>query len=288
MLAHAAMTGVRRRHETAASRGVGALLDAEEPIPEYLHHALLVDLALLGWASISAAAGHILDRPRDPEWIRLIEAGDVGALIEVMPMLQRRYHAGHATEFETGDGEISVAHVRALGDAPAPSQSLFVAAIQQVLFGACVGHRPSIAVTFSDGVVADEVALATLRLDRARPVVRWSLGIPSVWPMANVSASVERAVLADPARHWTLAAMAGRLSMSRRTLQRRLTGEETSFRSVMLDVRLRLALGLVERTNLSLAEIAAGCGFADQAHLTNRFKRRYGLPPSLHRAQQHA
>jgi AraC-like DNA-binding protein len=32
----------------------------------------------------------------------------------------------------------------------------------------------------------------------------------------------------------------------------------------------------------SMKEVAARCGFADQAHLTRAFKSRFGRPPSLH------
>ncbi|QXQ06189.1 AraC family transcriptional regulator [Sphingosinicellaceae bacterium] len=40
---------------------------------------------------------------------------------------------------------------------------------------------------------------------------------------------------------------------------------------------------LLDRTNCSLAEIAALCGFADQSHLTRSFARMIGVPPGAYR-----
>jgi AraC-like DNA-binding protein len=45
------------------------------------------------------------------------------------------------------------------------------------------------------------------------------------------------------------------------------------------DVRLRHALGLVLDTDRPLAEIATTTGFANQGHLGNRFRRRFGTSP---------
>ena len=36
---------------------------------------------------------------------------------------------------------------------------------------------------------------------------------------------------------------------------------------------------------LSLADVAAACGFADQAHLARRFRRAYGVSPSAFRRE---
>jgi AraC family transcriptional regulator len=48
--------------------------------------------------------------------------------------------------------------------------------------------------------------------------------------------------------------------------------------------RLEAARRLIERSELSLAEIAAGTGFYDQAHLARCFKSLYGVTPTAHRA----
>jgi AraC-like DNA-binding protein len=50
-----------------------------------------------------------------------------------------------------------------------------------------------------------------------------------------------------------------------------------------LERRIGLALQLLAETNVSLAEVASQCGFADQSHLTNVFSRRVGIPPGTYR-----
>lgn len=49
--------------------------------------------------------------------------------------------------------------------------------------------------------------------------------------------------------------------------------------------RMDLALSLIHRRGPSLREIAAHCGFVDQAHLSHAFSAAFGLPPSRFRAE---
>lgn len=49
------------------------------------------------------------------------------------------------------------------------------------------------------------------------------------------------------------------------------------------EVRLRHALALLLDTNAPVAYIAVSLGFANQAHLTNLFRRRFGTTPALAR-----
>lgn len=50
-------------------------------------------------------------------------------------------------------------------------------------------------------------------------------------------------------------------------------------------VRVQQASALLARSTLSLAQLAAELGYADQSHLTHEFSRFYGYPPS--RAREH-
>lgn len=49
--------------------------------------------------------------------------------------------------------------------------------------------------------------------------------------------------------------------------------------------RLRRSLDLLNATHRSIGEIAHTCGFADQAHMSRTFKKRYGHSPRNHRKQ---
>lgn len=50
----------------------------------------------------------------------------------------------------------------------------------------------------------------------------------------------------------------------------------------VVERRIRQAKRLI-RTDDSLADIAARCGFTDQAHMTRLFRKRYGLTPAAYR-----
>lgn len=52
-----------------------------------------------------------------------------------------------------------------------------------------------------------------------------------------------------------------------------------------MEVRLRHALAGLLDTAEPVAQIAAGTGFASQAHLTTRFRRRFGVTPAACRRE---
>lgn len=58
--------------------------------------------------------------------------------------------------------------------------------------------------------------------------------------------------------------------------------QTTPYRYVMR-ARIHRAKHLILQTNLPLAEVAISCGFSDQAHLTNVFRRAVGVTPAAFR-----
>ncbi len=48
-------------------------------------------------------------------------------------------------------------------------------------------------------------------------------------------------------------------------------------------VRLARAAVMLQRSNASLTEVAAACGFANAYHLSRRFRTAYGVPPGAYR-----
>ena len=74
-------------------------------------------------------------------------------------------------------------------------------------------------------------------------------------------------------------ALAGSVGLSERQLYRRCL-DAFGYGPKMLDRVLRLNLALDRaRTGLSLAEVAARTGYADQAHFTREVKALTGMPP---------
>ncbi|TNF63015.1 MAG: AraC family transcriptional regulator [Burkholderiales bacterium] len=78
--------------------------------------------------------------------------------------------------------------------------------------------------------------------------------------------------------------MAERLGLSLRTLQRRLADTGKSYQTLIDEVRASLAMEFLERTSLSVAEIAARTGFSEAASFRKAFRKWTGHPPSHYRA----
>jgi AraC-like DNA-binding protein len=83
----------------------------------------------------------------------------------------------------------------------------------------------------------------------------------------------------------TVADMARHLGMSSRSLQRKLAGQNLSYRTLVEKSRRRLARRLLRQTDYSLAEIAFMTGFSEQSAFTRAFKRWEGEPPRSYRLE---
>lgn len=76
------------------------------------------------------------------------------------------------------------------------------------------------------------------------------------------------------------AAVALRLHLSERSLQRRLAEAQTSFTAVLRDTRHGLARSYLRDPHLSVGEIAYLLGFGDMSSFTRAFRRWEGVSPS--------
>jgi AraC-like DNA-binding protein len=74
-----------------------------------------------------------------------------------------------------------------------------------------------------------------------------------------------------------------RLSMSGRTLQRKLSDEGTTFRTLLLEARRALAEQYIADKNMPLAEISYMLGFSEQSAFFRAFKKWTGDSPSQFR-----
>ena len=85
----------------------------------------------------------------------------------------------------------------------------------------------------------------------------------------------------------TIAQAAATAGTSVRTLQRRLLDLGLTYRELLDEVRLETACRLMERSETSLAEVAAALGYADPANFTRAFQRWTGKTPSAFRRRIH-
>jgi len=73
------------------------------------------------------------------------------------------------------------------------------------------------------------------------------------------------------------------LKLSRRTLQRRLKAEKTSFQSILKEVRAELAINYLKDARLRSLEIAMLLGYSNISSFTTAFKSWYDIPPAEYR-----
>ena len=79
--------------------------------------------------------------------------------------------------------------------------------------------------------------------------------------------------------------IAGLLSMNRRTLNRRLHVEGTSFTIVVNEVRFEIARQLLADTQVTFNQVAAALGFSEPSAFTRAFRRWSGQSPTEWRAE---
>lgn len=73
------------------------------------------------------------------------------------------------------------------------------------------------------------------------------------------------------------------LKLSRRTLQRRLKAERTSFQKVLQEVRRELAVRYLSDARLKALEVAMLLGYSNFSSFTTAFKSWYDMPPAKYR-----
>jgi AraC-like DNA-binding protein len=100
---------------------------------------------------------------------------------------------------------------------------------------------------------------------------------------ANVTALLVELLPAGPVSEDE---MARRLFLSKRSLQRRLAEEETSFRQILDSTRHDLALRYLGNSHLTINEIGYLLGFSDPSNFTRAFRRWEGLSPSRYRSER--
>ena len=74
-----------------------------------------------------------------------------------------------------------------------------------------------------------------------------------------------------------------RLKLSRRTLQRRLKAEKTSFQKVLKETRAVLAVNYLRDRRLKALEVAMLLGYSSISSFTTAFKSWYDMPPAEYR-----
>ena len=91
---------------------------------------------------------------------------------------------------------------------------------------------------------------------------------------------VHRLVRQRPHAPWSVDTLARVFHVSGSTLQRRLGEEGESVSACVREVRLQMAMSLLQGTSLQVSEIALRCGYDSHSRFTAAFRQRFGYPPS--------
>jgi len=89
----------------------------------------------------------------------------------------------------------------------------------------------------------------------------------------GLAGKVREILLRNLARPVSFEAAASRLAMTPRTLRRKLQEEKTSYRDLIDELRMRLAVKYLRDTQLTIEDIAASLGFSESANFRRAFRR---------------
>lgn len=95
----------------------------------------------------------------------------------------------------------------------------------------------------------------------------------------SLTEQVRQIVMLSPAKNWSVQEIAGQLAIGESTLRRRLKDESQSYRLIVEEVRMSLALSQLQSTTLPIGEIASRCGYLSGSRFTARFREHYGCLP---------
>ncbi|MGN8001436.1 AraC family transcriptional regulator [Sphingomonas sp. 22176] len=90
---------------------------------------------------------------------------------------------------------------------------------------------------------------------------------------------VEAIICADPSHSWQVGDVAAELGVGASTLRRQLDRAGTSFREVLLCVRMRTAGMLLGSSGYSVMQAAQAAGYASRSHFSRRVQYAHGKTP---------
>ncbi|WP_179404080.1 AraC family transcriptional regulator [Burkholderia guangdongensis] len=108
-------------------------------------------------------------------------------------------------------------------------------------------------------------------------------GLAEVRKAGTIAAEVYRVLFEQPGRFPNIDAIAGELKTNARALRRRLAAEQMSYRDILAEVRMRLAIEYLRNTDMTNDEIATRLGYSEAANFRHAFIRWTQHNPSYYR-----
>ncbi len=257
----------------------------------------LLDVGLLGYALASSGtirrAFEVAIRYHDATTNRyqlemLFEAPDV--IIRLVPFLEHIHEYQDMGEELSGlvkiietliSDQVEMGLVRAAFAYPVPD---YVDVYTEVFPGPCRFQSSHCEVTFPARWMDLPVTAANPRVaEVCAEMCEKVLGVSSGDP--NSCEEVKRLLVSRVGGEIpTLEAAADALQLSVNQLRKRLYREKTSYKEVVLEVRMTLARHYLQATNQSVQDIAYLLDYSQAAPFSRAFKAYYGVPPRQMRA----
>ena len=102
---------------------------------------------------------------------------------------------------------------------------------------------------------------------------------------SGIADSVRRILLQTPGRFPSMEMVADALSVSVRSLRRRLKEDEASFQGLLDEVRKTLAIGYLRDSNMPGEDLAALLGYSEYSNFRRAFNRWTGRSPATYRTR---
>jgi len=96
----------------------------------------------------------------------------------------------------------------------------------------------------------------------------------------GVAANIRQILIEHPGRYPSIETIAEKLQLYPRALRRKLEAEGTSYRDLLGEVRMRLAIEYLRKTEMTNEEIATRLGYSEAANFRHAFLRWTGKNPS--------
>jgi AraC-like DNA-binding protein/quercetin dioxygenase-like cupin family protein len=187
---------------------------------------------------------------------------------------------GFVLEGETVDPVLQalpqVVHVSGVDGSPVPWVAATLGLLAEVTSSAASGAEAVVA-RLAETMVMQTLRSALAELSSGGPAPIGALRDPQI-------AAAIRLIHAEPGFDWTVERLASRVGYSRSAFAsrfRELVGESPI--AYLTRSRLAIAATLLDRTTMSIGEVAGRTGYANEASLGRAFSRAFGVAPGTYR-----
>jgi AraC-like DNA-binding protein/mannose-6-phosphate isomerase-like protein (cupin superfamily) len=171
-----------------------------------------------------------------------------------------------------------VLHVRSTESRPAPWVAAGLELLREISASEAAGAEAVLA-RLADAMLTQALRLGLAELAAEHPERVSALRDPQI-------ARAVQLVHREPEQRWTVERLASAVGYSRSAFAsrfRELVGEAPM--AYVARTRLVRAATLLERPDLTLAQVARHSGYANEFSFSRAFKRAFGVPPGLYRAE---